>query len=184
MTYAGRGLAKPGVNAREHAIIYTGLSCPGLSVWEQSVVDTTLLAPICVVPTTHDGKLHPLSRVNFAKMYTVEFDVQVYDFGLVHKDCRDTFWSNYERVQAAYHESEKPRSVKPKSELVPETEFSTPDQPGTDEDERLGRKAHGFMLIEHSNCSEPYYSRDHTAGESFQVTALYDKGASHNIITE
>jgi hypothetical protein len=35
--------------------------------------------------------MDPMARLNYAKIYTVEHNVKVYDFGIVHEDYLDTF---------------------------------------------------------------------------------------------
>jgi hypothetical protein len=44
-----------------------------------------MLESIRVVPKSRTDKMDELSRVNFAKIYTVEHNVKVYDFGDVHE---------------------------------------------------------------------------------------------------
>ena len=39
--------------------------------------------PIAVIPAGPDQKLHPKSRINFDKMYSVEYNVKVMDVGKV-----------------------------------------------------------------------------------------------------
>jgi hypothetical protein len=45
-----------------------------------------MMTPIRVVPKKKEDKLDPISRVNFARIYTVEHNVKVYEFGDVHRD--------------------------------------------------------------------------------------------------
>ena len=40
-------------------------------------------SPIAVNPARPDQKLHPKSRINFDKMYSVEYNVKVMDVGKV-----------------------------------------------------------------------------------------------------
>ncbi len=40
-------------------------------------------SPIAVIPAGPDQKLHPRSRINFDKMYSVEYNVKVMDVGKV-----------------------------------------------------------------------------------------------------
>ena len=42
--------------------------------------------PIRVVPKHKTEELDPISRVNFVKLYTVEHNTRVREFGFVHED--------------------------------------------------------------------------------------------------
>jgi hypothetical protein len=87
MTYQGQGVAKPGVLKRNHAIIYTGKNEPAPQPKEQPVEgEKGMLQAIRVNPLSKQGRLHPLYRINFSKIYTVEHNVKVYNFGDVRKE--------------------------------------------------------------------------------------------------
>jgi hypothetical protein len=45
-----------------------------------------MMSSIQVEPRLERGKLDPMSRINFAKIYMVEHNVKVFDFGIVHSD--------------------------------------------------------------------------------------------------
>jgi len=81
LTYKGRGTSKPGIDASSHAIVYMSNSQPGRLDVETEMTKES----ICVDPATADQKLNPLSRVNFAKIYTVEHNVKVLPVGTVAK---------------------------------------------------------------------------------------------------
>ena len=75
---------------RHHAIIYTGSEAPKPLDTETTDRWDQLLEPIRVTSHQKYEKLDPLSRINFYKIYNVEHNVKVYDFGQVHKDSE--FW--------------------------------------------------------------------------------------------
>jgi hypothetical protein len=75
------GTSKPGIDASSHAIIYMSNSTPARLKSETGMTKE----PICVDPATPDQKLGRLSRVNFAKIYTVEHNVKVLHVGSVAK---------------------------------------------------------------------------------------------------
>ena len=83
-TYAGRGTAKPGVDASTHAIIYMSNSKPSRLQSEAEMIRV----PLKVEPADPSQKLDPLSRVNFAKMYTVEHNVRVMPVGQLSKSSQ------------------------------------------------------------------------------------------------
>lgn len=79
-TYGGRGTAKPGINAAQHAIIYSLGTAPERFVEEQNLLPT----PIEVIKSRPEElPLDPRSRVNLGKCYTVEYNVQVRNLGIV-----------------------------------------------------------------------------------------------------
>jgi hypothetical protein len=45
-----------------------------------------MLNSIRVRPQKQGAKMDPMSRINFAKIYTIEHNVKVMDFGDVHED--------------------------------------------------------------------------------------------------
>ncbi|KAI9728271.1 MAG: hypothetical protein M1834_007764 [Cirrosporium novae-zelandiae] len=76
-TYGKRGCTKPSVNGKDHTIIYTSDIAPPLLQGESIVKD-----PIRVIPSK-DFSLHPTSRVNFSKVYTIEHNWAVSNLGRV-----------------------------------------------------------------------------------------------------
>ncbi|QDS69656.1 hypothetical protein FKW77_009443 [Venturia effusa] len=86
-TYGGRGCAK-NVQKWQHCIVYTGKTEPGLLPGEQPQHnERAMLTAIPVRAKNGDKRLQmaAASRLNFGKMYTVEFNVKVFDFGDVRK---------------------------------------------------------------------------------------------------
>ncbi|KAF2453988.1 hypothetical protein BDY21DRAFT_116516 [Lineolata rhizophorae] len=89
-TYSRKGVAKPTVKKNDHAIIYTGKKCPVPTRDEKPSQGEKGMRPyaIRVEPRDPSYSMDPLSRINFGKVYTLEHNVKVYDFGKVHKDSR------------------------------------------------------------------------------------------------
>ncbi|KAF2758934.1 hypothetical protein EJ05DRAFT_326877 [Pseudovirgaria hyperparasitica] len=88
-TYSGQGVGKLGEVKKYHAIIYTGDDCPAPTPLEIPVHgsgEEPMGHPIAVQVKDADNKLDPMSRINFQKIYTVETNVKVYDFGRVVDD--------------------------------------------------------------------------------------------------
>jgi uncharacterized membrane protein YgcG len=94
MTYGGRGTAKPGVHPEDHAIIYT---VPGRPLPTEGEAQLTRL-PICVKPYTPEHKLTSASRLNYAKVYTVEYNVKVWFIGRIHPDSEWLLTAAYNDV--------------------------------------------------------------------------------------
>jgi hypothetical protein len=80
-TYNGKGVAKSGVDPSNHANNLTTGSTPTAGSGEPRMTKEA----IAVVPVSHDRKLDPMSRINFAKIYTVEHNVKVKHIGEIHE---------------------------------------------------------------------------------------------------
>jgi len=57
-----------------------------------------MLKPIRIRPRRLPDSLHRMSRINFAKLYNVEHNIKVYDFGDVDAEYVDLFRRNFEHV--------------------------------------------------------------------------------------
>ena len=79
MTYGGRATTKPGVNPREHAVVYTSQEPPALLTGETGIVKD----PIRVDTGRQDIWLDPRSRLNFGLQQPVQHNVKVKDLGRV-----------------------------------------------------------------------------------------------------
>jgi hypothetical protein len=89
LTYGNQGVSKEGAVKWKHAIAFTGKKDhePAAHASEQPALrEYGMMSPIRVRPRTKQEKLHTMSRINFSKIYTVEHNVKVYDFGVVHPD--------------------------------------------------------------------------------------------------
>jgi len=85
-TYGGRGVPENKPN-NHHAIMYTGKSPPRATASELVPTEPPMGQPIRVIGKEPWNTMDPKSRVNFLKLYTVEHNVKVEDFG--HVDPND-----------------------------------------------------------------------------------------------
>jgi hypothetical protein len=74
MTYSGQGVNKSGVHAKHHAIIYSGKKPIALKGEKDKGLR---MRSIKVTPDNPRHKLDDASRLNYAKCYTVEYNVKV-----------------------------------------------------------------------------------------------------------
>jgi hypothetical protein len=81
LTYGQQGVLKYGVNADDHTVVY---SEKGPQVLDREVGLMTK-KPIRIDIRDKSHKLDPLSRLNYAKLYTVEHNVKVLFIGRVAK---------------------------------------------------------------------------------------------------
>ena len=73
MTYSGQGVKKKGVHARHHTVIYTEKPVFAKGEKEKGLKKK----PIKVIPSSPRHRLDNFSRLNYAKTYTVEYNVKV-----------------------------------------------------------------------------------------------------------
>jgi hypothetical protein len=84
-TYGGRGVTKPGLSTAErqaHAIIYMSDTQPKILPEERDIVKK----PIAVDKASAQQKLDVMSRINFSRVHTVQWDVKVSNIGIVSRD--------------------------------------------------------------------------------------------------
>jgi hypothetical protein len=98
-TYGGKGVTKPGVLKSQHSVIHTGSRAPPLLKGEAPASGRQgMLLPIRVVPTRPGDRMENRSRLDYGKIYTVEYNVRIYDFGLVHPDYYEIFMGQWKKV--------------------------------------------------------------------------------------
>jgi hypothetical protein len=98
-TYGYQGVSKPNLLKSDHAIIYTSDEPPSaLSVEQPQEGEQGMLQAIRVKPRDESDPMDPLSRVNFGKVYTVEHNVKVYDYGRVHKNDQHILEAQFQHV--------------------------------------------------------------------------------------
>jgi hypothetical protein len=103
MTYSNQGVNKRGVHARDHTIIYTekAVCFPG----EQQ--KGLRKNPIRVKANNPRHKLSEASRLNYAKLYTVEYNVKIWFIGKIHRDSENVLIADYNLI----HPPMQPRGV-------------------------------------------------------------------------
>lgn len=95
LTYGGRGTTKPGVKPSHHAIIYS-TDCPPSKLSGELELGNT---PIRIKVASPRHSFDPASRINYAKVYTVEHNVRVCFVGRVHGDSHSTLKEDYLKFQ-------------------------------------------------------------------------------------
>lgn len=98
MTYGGKATTKPGVHAEHHAIIFTGKDddVPPLHYNEEQLPNP----PIRMDAKIAKEKLDPMSRINYAKPYTVEHNVKVLFIGSVNKKYMKRLENGYNSIHS------------------------------------------------------------------------------------
>jgi len=95
LTYSGQGTNKRGVNPDAHAAIYSGEE-PFLQIGE--IEKGLRRAPIRVEPISPRHKPLPMSRLNYEKLYTVEYNLKVWFIGSIHRQSRDQLIADFDSV--------------------------------------------------------------------------------------
>jgi len=96
LTYRGQGTSKHGANAQDHAIIYTEVKGKkDQRVTELPHEKKLTKTPIRVEPRTPRDLLDPASRLNYAKIYTIEYNVKVCFIGKIHEESMKYFVRDY-----------------------------------------------------------------------------------------
>jgi hypothetical protein len=114
LTYANQGVLKRGVHPEDHAVVYTDKkNGPSLLHGEEGLMTKD---PIRIEMTTPAEKLDRLSRLNFAKLYTIEHNIKVFFIGRVAKI--------HERaLMEAYNETHPPFDPGPVSYMPKDDKF-------------------------------------------------------------
>ncbi|KAI9375470.1 hypothetical protein BJX61DRAFT_539758 [Aspergillus egyptiacus] len=86
-TYGGRGVAKPGVDASKHAVVYMRDTEPFTSNDEPPMGKE----PLEIIPDQSDVTLHQMSRLNFGKIYTVEHNASRFPIGRIATESMPRF---------------------------------------------------------------------------------------------
>jgi hypothetical protein len=99
-TYQGQGVAKSGVIKSQHAIAFIGKTEPNAKSNEapKNTDSGPMLPGIRIIPNRKVDKVDPMARIDFARTYTVEHNVKVYDFGVVADDYLDRLASQWVKV--------------------------------------------------------------------------------------
>ncbi|KAH9213681.1 hypothetical protein DL95DRAFT_524341 [Leptodontidium sp. 2 PMI_412] len=95
LTYKYYATLKNGVKADDHAIVYMDDPVP-----DPLPGESLSLKPIKLKAKSPRHKLKPQSRINYAKIYTVEHNVKVLFIGEVSKSSRRTFMTDFDQVWA------------------------------------------------------------------------------------
>lgn len=90
-TYSNQGTNKKGVHAEDHAIIYTDKP----TRFEGELEKGLSKSPIRVIPVSGRHKLDKASRLNYAKVYTIEYNVKVWFIGKIHSASEDKIVADY-----------------------------------------------------------------------------------------
>jgi hypothetical protein len=119
-TYGYKGVSKAGIIKSQHAIMFTTDKPPApLPEEEPQEGEAGMLEAIKVKPEKKGDPMDQLSRVNFGRIYTVEHNVKVYDFGQVHRKYQHILEAQFNQV---WYASRKTQTINEEEEDEDEDE--------------------------------------------------------------
>ncbi|KAI5362499.1 hypothetical protein Slin15195_G061560 [Septoria linicola] len=100
MTYGGKGVGKAGIIKSDHAIIFTDAEPTPLPNESRQPHEQGMRATAIRVTAVNKPreKLDPVSRINFAKIHTIQHNIKVKDFGMVHPRCKAALMDQFTAV--------------------------------------------------------------------------------------
>jgi hypothetical protein len=114
ITYGRRGTLKAGVHFEDHAIVYTSHDPPPLLETEQI---SEKFASIRIILRSSRDKLDPTSRVNYSKLYTIEYSIKILVIGQIDEDHKERFLNS---VRLAHPSLSSTAIVDPQGEFLRE----------------------------------------------------------------
>lgn len=112
--YGGRGTREDGVHFKESAIVYTSSDPPPLLEAEQI---SEKFASVRVIPRSPMDRLDTSSRVNYTKLYTIEYNIKMHVVGQIDIDHMERFLNN---VRLAHPSLSSKAIIEPKGEFLGE----------------------------------------------------------------
>lgn len=86
-TYSRQGTRKPGVHAKDHAVIHMAGTEPFIHPNETAMIKR----PLEVEPASFGQTLHEMSRINFGKVHTIEHNIKVMPVGKITEESMPKF---------------------------------------------------------------------------------------------
>ncbi|KAK3712227.1 hypothetical protein LTR37_009089 [Vermiconidia calcicola] len=124
VTYSGQGVAKQSLKKDEHTVVYTGKKVPSPTPQEMPKRGEAGMLPqaVRVDPDDLAEKLDDMSRIHFAKVYTIEHNVKVKSFGRVNRNSMQPLLYQFRTVWERTAKGGRPIDTKQKSQrdVMPE----------------------------------------------------------------
>jgi len=98
-TYSGLGVAKEGVIKAYHSIAFAGNRIRKQHRTERPRgQEQGMMSPIRINIRPNREAPHEMTRIDFSKVYTIQHDVKVLNYGDIHSDYLHTFKSHWKDV--------------------------------------------------------------------------------------
>ncbi|TGO15811.1 hypothetical protein BTUL_0035g00140 [Botrytis tulipae] len=131
MSYEGRATSKLGVNADEHAIIYT---TPQPRLVQNEDGTKMKYHPIKMIPDSSRHQLDAASRINYHKIYTVEYNVKVWFIGRIDPDSQRAVKESFDQAHPPLIQSTQifgPNSYPASNSAYSSSPYTMPDNSNT-----------------------------------------------------
>jgi hypothetical protein len=178
LTYGFQGVLKPGVHPEDHAVVYSSKKQgPYLLEREEGLMTKK---PIRIEVINESHKLDPLSRLNYAKLYTIEHNVKVFFIGRIAKNNERDFI-------VAYNEAHPPLDPGPALDKPDEDGFELLGIPKKDGPQYpLGAIPESTVTSYRPSQSYPYagssyVSTDATAATAFPSSSQTGQAAAYPV---
>jgi len=96
LTYGGQGTLKHGIHPEDHAMIYTLKRGEGIP--DPLPNEVLRKRPVRMIPSSERHKLDDASRLNYAKIYTVEHNVKVQFVGHIDRKHEQQVVTEYNKT--------------------------------------------------------------------------------------
>jgi hypothetical protein len=154
LTYSGRGTGKARIKGHEHAAVFTGSK----AVLAPGEAKNGLRPPLRVIPDRVEGELDPMTRLNYAKLYTVEYNVKVRFIGRVDPRSMPDLVKGYNIThQAVWEPSDEDHSRVYGSAVNSDFPSHTQDTP--------------IFTSVNTNSTPAAYSTSSTRGQSYSQSS-------------
>jgi hypothetical protein len=168
VTYGGLGVRKRGVHADHHAIIYSGKKPVAFKGEKEKGL---AMRSIKITPDNPRHRLDDASRLNYAKTYTVEYNVKVWFIGKVSSDSEWQIRTDYNRI----HPPLEIKGVRPS-----DTPGDTYEHAGSATDYATGGGSASADYYSSGSSSGTYYGRSSNAATATYPSSSYGSSYSLN----
>ncbi|KAH8752618.1 hypothetical protein BGZ57DRAFT_912532 [Hyaloscypha finlandica] len=166
-TYSGQGVNKRGVHADHHAIIYSGRKPVAFRGEKEKGL---VMKSIKITPDNPRHIVDDASRLNYAKTYTVEYNVKVWFIGKVSSDSEWQVRTDYNRV----HPPLEIKGVRP-ADTLDDTYYATGGESLASTNYYPGSSSSGTYYGRSSNAFTATYPSS-SYGSSFSLNPAYGAG--------
>jgi hypothetical protein len=126
-------------------------------------------------PRTHRDELHPTSRLNYAKTFTVEYNVKVNFIGKIHKDSVKDFVRDYNQTHTSLPDPEFSDPVQGQKNLV--AQESTRTKTAIDTERANSQDTSGKLKRTQDNAI-----RTDVIARTSPDTGLLPENSQHNLV--
>jgi hypothetical protein len=181
LTYGAQGVLKRGVHPEDHAVVYSSRSEGPFELEREKGLMTK--HPIRIEVTKDIHKLDPLSRLNYAKLYTVEHNVKVLFIGRVAKSYEVDIKKGYTEAHPPFSYAVPGVHQSSHGDLTRGAEGNDPNYPLTEEptQDRGGTSTYqGYRPYSSNSTVPPNYTTPPYTNPTYPTSSTYPPGPSYS----